>query len=132
MTVLSFVGLGRGKLDGQLSYPRGLCLMSDGRHVAVADTENGRVSIFSVDGEFIRHVGVGVLRGPRSIACSTVDELVVVADSDNSRVAVFSASRDLIATSPVDRACVGVVVYGSTMFALSGRSQCVVFTWSTW
>jgi DNA-binding beta-propeller fold protein YncE len=121
-----------GSGDGELRWPRGLCFINDDRHIAVADSLNNRVSVFSVDGQFIRHVGVGMLRGPESIACSTVDELVVVADSDNSRVAVFSASRDLIATSPVDRACVGVVVYGSTMFALSGRSQCVVFTWSTW
>jgi tripartite motif-containing protein 2/3/tripartite motif-containing protein 71 len=121
-----------GSGDGELRWPRGLCFINDDRHIAVADSLNNRVSVFSVDGQFIRHVGVGMLRGPESIACSTVDELVVVADSDNSRVAVFSASRDLIATSPVDRACVGVAVYGSTVFAmLSDQPRCVVLTWST-
>jgi DNA-binding beta-propeller fold protein YncE len=39
--------------------------MSGHRHVAVADSSNGRVSVFSVEGEFVRHVGVGVPRAPR-------------------------------------------------------------------
>jgi DNA-binding beta-propeller fold protein YncE len=120
-----------GSGDGQLQWPRGLCFINDDRHIAVADIFCNRVSVFSVDGQFIRHVGVGMLRGPESIACSTVDELVV-ADSGNSRIAVFSASGDLIATSPVDRACVGVVVHGGTVFALMfDKPRCVVLTWST-
>jgi DNA-binding beta-propeller fold protein YncE len=119
-----------GSGDGELHCPCGLCFINDDRHVAVTDSHNNRVSVFSVDGQFIRHVGVGVLNNPRGVACSTVDELVV-AEVGNSRVAVFSASGDLIATSAVDGGCTDVAVHGSTVFALSGRSQCVVFTWST-
>jgi DNA-binding beta-propeller fold protein YncE len=120
-----------GSGDGELRWPHGLCFINDDRHVAVADSFRNRVSVFSVDGQFIRHVGVGVLRSPYGVACSTVDE-VVVADSGNSRIAVFSASGDLIATSPVDRACVGVVVHGGTVFALMfDKPRCVVLTWST-
>jgi DNA-binding beta-propeller fold protein YncE len=120
-----------GSGDGELMMPHGLCFIHDDHHVAVADSYNSRVSVFSVDGQFIPHVGVGMLCGPRDIACSTVDELVI-ADSDNSRIAVFSASGDLIATSPVDRACVGVAVHGGTVFALPfDQPRCVVLTWST-
>jgi hypothetical protein len=49
--------------------------MSGDRHVAVTDGGNDRVSVFSVDGAFIRHVGVGVLVDPVGIACSAYDEL---------------------------------------------------------
>jgi hypothetical protein len=120
-----------GSGDGELRWPHGLCLIDDDRHIAVADIFCNRVSVFSVDGQFIRHVGVGVLRRPLSIACSTVDELVI-ADSDNSCIAVFSASGDLIATSHLDHACVGVAVHGSTVFALLfDKPRCVVLTWST-
>jgi hypothetical protein len=40
--------------------------MSGDRRVAVAECGNMRVSVFSVDGEFVRHrdVGVGVLSFP--------------------------------------------------------------------
>jgi DNA-binding beta-propeller fold protein YncE len=55
-----------GSGDGQLYWPRGLCFMSGHRHVAVADCGNNRVSVFSVEGEFVRHVGVGrARRSPR-------------------------------------------------------------------
>jgi DNA-binding beta-propeller fold protein YncE len=123
--------VGGGASECELGMSRGLCFIDGDRHVAVADDRHDRVSVFSVNGEFIRHVGVGVLRGPRSIACSTVDELVV-ADSGNTRVAVFSASGDLIATSPVGGMCMGVAVHGSTVFALLfDKPRCVVLTWST-
>jgi DNA-binding beta-propeller fold protein YncE len=87
--------------DGQFRWPRGLCFIDDDRHIAIADYGCHRVSVFSVDGQFIRHVGVGVLDRPHAVACTAFDELVV-ADSGNSRVAVFSASGNVIATSPVD------------------------------
>jgi hypothetical protein len=71
--------------------------MSGHRHVAVADLDNHRVSVFSVDGEFIRHVGVGVLSHPMGVAVSAFDELVV-ADSSNGCLRVFSSTGDLLAT----------------------------------
>jgi DNA-binding beta-propeller fold protein YncE len=120
-----------GSGDGELDIPRGLCFVDDDRHVAVADSFNDRVSVFSVDGQFIRHVGVGMLRGPCDIACTAFDELVV-ADRGNGRVAVFSASGDAIVASAVDGGCAGVAVHGSTVFALPfDKPRCVVLTWST-
>jgi DNA-binding beta-propeller fold protein YncE len=110
--------------DGQLSSPYGLCFMSDDRHIAVAD---GSVSVFSVDGEFIRRVGVGVFHYPRGIACSAFDELVV-ADTDNRRIVVFSASGDILKTMGEDDFR-GVVLHGGTVFAQDTDGQkCVVFT----
>jgi hypothetical protein len=65
-----------GSGDGQLRQPCGLCFINDNRHIAVADSHNNhRVSVFSVEGQFIRHVGVGMLRAPQSIACTAFDEL---------------------------------------------------------
>ncbi len=103
-----------GRGDGHLRYPQGLCFMSGHRHVAVADRDNRRVSVFSVEGEFVRHVGVGKLRGPTGVACSAFDELVV-ADTDSYRVVVFSASGDVMSTvggaNPT-----GVTLHGDTIF----------------
>jgi tripartite motif-containing protein 71 len=119
-----FGSLGSG--DGQLRFPYGLCFMSGHRHVAVADLGgNHRVSVFSVDGEFIRHVGVGQLRSPTGVACSAFDELVV-ADYGNDRVVVFSASGELLKTLECERVS-DVAINGGTIFA-TGNEKCVVFT----
>jgi DNA-binding beta-propeller fold protein YncE len=115
----------QGSGDSQLQFPRGLCFMSGHRHVAVADHLNHRVSVFSVEGEFVRHVGVGKLRNPYGVACSAFDELVV-ADSWNNRVVVFSASGELLKTLECERVS-DVAINGGTIFA-TGNEKCVVFT----
>jgi hypothetical protein len=116
-----------GSGDGELLRPLGLCFMSGDRCVAVTDLENQRVSVFSIDGEFIRHVGVDVLRFPSEFAVSPFDELVVV---DRSGLHLFSSDGDLLA-----RVCeghfTGVAVHGSTVFtahrASDGREIMSVF-----
>jgi DNA-binding beta-propeller fold protein YncE len=105
----------QGSDDEQLYQPCGLCFMSGDRHVAVAEDRSHRVSVFSIDGEFIRHVGVGILKNPQGVACSAFDELVV-ADTRNRRLRVFSATGDLLASVGEGR-FTGVVVHGSTVFA---------------
>jgi DNA-binding beta-propeller fold protein YncE len=114
-----------GSGDGQLDLPYGLCFAAGERHVAVADSENNRVSVFSVDGEFIRHVGVGKLLTPQGVACSAVDELVV-ADSGGRRVAVFSASGERLLRTMGGGGFAGVAIHGSVMFA-HYYENCVVF-----
>jgi DNA-binding beta-propeller fold protein YncE len=84
----------RGSGDGQLCRPVGLCILSSNRHIAVAERENHRVSVFNIDGAFIRHVGVGEVNSPAGIACSAFDELVVV-DVYNRRIVVYDACGKL-------------------------------------
>jgi DNA-binding beta-propeller fold protein YncE len=105
-----------GSGDGQFMAPSALCFMSGDRHVAVGDVLNCRVSVFSVEGEFIRHVGAGVLKYPEGVAVSAFDELVV-ADTGNTCLRVFSSSGELLAS--VGEACFsGVAVHGSSVFAV--------------
>jgi DNA-binding beta-propeller fold protein YncE len=120
-----------GRGNGQLKYPRGLCFMFGHRHVAVADCGNNRVSVFSVEGEFVRHVGAGKLSLPSGVACSAFDELVV-ADSGNLRVVVFSASGEMLRKMG-DGRFTGVAMHGGTIFAqtcgvTAVSDECVVFT----
>jgi hypothetical protein len=107
--------------------------MSGDRHVAVADCDiylycgAGRVSVFSIDGDFIRHVGVGVLQCPECVACSAFDELVV-ADRGNHRIVVFSDVGELL-MSFGDGDFSGVVVHGGAVFAQECRnSRCVLWS----
>jgi hypothetical protein len=114
-----------GTGDGQLDCPQGLCFMLGHRHVAVADYNNHRVSVFSVAGEFVRHVGVGVLKHPAGVASSAVDELVV-ADYGNRRVVVFSASGEMLTMGRGDFS--GVAIHGGTIFAQAHiDDKCVLF-----
>jgi hypothetical protein len=113
----------RGSGEGQLEHPCGLCLISGDRHVAVTDKGNDRVSVFSVDGEFIRHVGVGVLKCPKGVAASAFDELVV-ADTGSRCVRVFSSAGDLVA-SVGEELFTGVVVFRSTVLATEHSSETV-------
>jgi DNA-binding beta-propeller fold protein YncE len=104
-----------GSGDGELKFPQGLCFMSEHRRIAVADCGNGRVSVFSVKGEFVRHVGVGELSYPQGVACSAFDELVV-ADRGSYRVVVFSVSGEILRTIG-DDSFTGVTIHGGTIFA---------------
>jgi DNA-binding beta-propeller fold protein YncE len=117
----------RGSGDGQLHHPYGLCFMSGHRHVAVAEWDNHRVSVFSVEGEFVRHVGVGTPRCPWGVACSSFDELVVT-DHGEGRVDVFSASGELLKTTVGGGSgFTGVTIHGGTIFAQDdGNSTCVL------
>ncbi len=118
--LLSFGVKGSG--DGQLRYPHGLCFMSGDRLVAVASRGCSRVSVFSIDGTFIRHVGVGVLSHPEGVAASAFDELVV-ADCGNDCLRVFSSTGDLVATVGAGRGFTGVAVHGGGVFAASVGSS---------
>jgi DNA-binding beta-propeller fold protein YncE len=119
-----FGSVGRG--PGGLMFPRGVCFMSGDRHVAVAEAGNRRVSVFSIDGQFIRHVGVGVLYGPHGVACSAFDELVV-AGTGNHRVVLFSDVGELLMTFG-DSRFTGVAVHGGTVFAQVLDAQCMVWS----
>jgi DNA-binding beta-propeller fold protein YncE len=117
----------QGSDDGQLDSPNGLCFMSGHRHVAVADYYNHRVGVFSVEGEFVRHVGVGKLRYPTGVACSAFDELVV-ADYANERIVTFSASGEVLMMLGGGD-FTGVAIHGSAIFAQTYREKkCMVFT----
>ncbi len=100
--------------------------MSSERYIAAADCDNDRVSVFSVDGEFIRHVGEGEVRYPFGVACSAFDELVV-ADRDNGRVVVCGVDGGRVMTMG-SGGFRGVAIHGAAIFAHNhGGEQCVVF-----
>jgi tripartite motif-containing protein 2/3 len=119
-----FGSLGSGV--GQLHCPQGLCFTSGQRHIAVADQGNSRVSVFSMDGDFVRHVGVGELSNPCGVACSASDELVV-ASYGSSCIVVFSASGDMLKTVGSGHLS-GVTVHRGTVVAQDDlNSKCLLF-----
>jgi DNA-binding beta-propeller fold protein YncE len=119
-----FGASGRGA--GQLLNPRVVSFMSGGAQLAVVEKVGNRVSVFRVDGSFVRHVGAGVLRNPRGVACSAFDELVV-ADTDNRCLRLFSDAGELLKSFGYGDFR-GVAIHGCTVYAqdCDGR-RCVVW-----
>jgi sugar lactone lactonase YvrE len=115
----------QGGGDGQLAYPLGLCFTSGDRHIAVADMSNHRVCVFSVDGEFVRHVGVGELEYPQCVAASAFDELVV-ADAGLKCVVLFGV--DGSSRTMGDAYFTGVAIHGGTIVAHNAKdASCSLF-----
>ena len=85
-----------GKREGQLNYPRGIDVSSNGQ-VYVANQHNHCVSVFGEDGIFIRTIGQRKLRCPSDVLAHS-SGLVYVADGDNHRIAVFSQEGELVRT----------------------------------
>lgn len=107
---------GGGSDDGQLNRPRGVCFMSNNASIAVADGGNNRISMFTIGGGFIRHIGVGVLKRPKSVACSAANELVV-SDIDKWCLWVFSDRGELLMSLGHGQ-FTGVCIHRSMVFAV--------------
>jgi NHL repeat len=95
--------------------------------VYVADSGNGRISVFGGDGRFLRTFGEGVLVDPRDVALA-VDGRVFVADPGIDLVAVFSATGahvdDVDSAGLIDP--IAVALAGSTLFVAEGSDDSVV------
>jgi DNA-binding beta-propeller fold protein YncE len=132
---LRFGSSGRG--DGQLHYPCGLCFTGKSHHIAVADNENHRISVFTAKGEFVRHMGDDRLTYPSDVASSLGDDEIFVADYGNRRVAMFNGCGEFVKTLRLadEMGVSSVAVHGDAVFAQTHHayhrrdaSACVVST----
>ena len=83
----------RGGREGQLDYPRGLCIDSNG-DVFVADSSNHRVSVFSRDFKFLNCLTTQHLENPRDV--KVTQDSVVVLDRSPNCLHFFSRNGDLL------------------------------------
>ena len=79
--------------EGQLYYPSGLCIDYNG-DVYVTDSSNNRVSVFSKDLNFMKHLGTQQLKYPNDV--KVTPNSVVVLDCSANCIHFFSRSRDLL------------------------------------
>ena len=82
-----------GGREGELNYPRGLCIDSNG-DVFVADCYNDRVSVFSRDLKFLNCLITQQLKHPLDV--KVTQDSVVVLDKSSNCIHFFSRSRDLL------------------------------------
>lgn len=95
--LMTFGSKGHGK--GKLSFPWGIAVNSR-NEVAVADSGNHRIQIFSPDGCYLRCFGSqgtanGQMKFPQGLAFDEHDK-VIVADSSNNRIQIFTTSGNFI------------------------------------
>jgi DNA-binding beta-propeller fold protein YncE len=107
--------------------PRGVCLTALDTRIAIANRGSNCVSVFTLDGSLVRHVGVGVLSRPEGVASSACDELVV-ADRGNRCVRVFSDGGELLMTFG-DGDFTGVAIYGAAVLAMDcAGERCLMWS----
>ena len=83
----------KGEGEGQLNYPRELCTDYNG-DVYVADCYNHRVSVFSKDLNFLKHLFTQQLKYPRDV--KVTPNCVVVLDDSPNCIHFFSRSGALL------------------------------------
>ena len=91
---------GKGTEYGQLDFPRGMAVDSAG-NILIADTNNGRLQRFSLDGIFLGVIGTkgegqGEFREPSGIAID-LDRKIYVADTGNRRVQKLKSDGTFLA-----------------------------------
>ena len=110
-----------GKGEGQLYNPMGLCTDTNG-DVYVADCNNNRVSVFSKELTFLKHLGTLQLKYPHDV--KVTPNSVVVLDCSPNSIHFFSRSGDLI------RSCVtrgeDDMVYVPCFFCLDAAGNILI------
>ena len=85
----------QGSGNGQLISPTGIAVDADGL-VYVCNRINSRIEMFSTDGTFVKHIGVGHLSYFWGVTVN--NKQVYVADSGNSRISIFTLEGQLMRT----------------------------------
>ena len=115
----------QGRGEGQLYYPRGLCIDYNG-DVYVAEINNHRVSVFSKGLNFLKHLFTQQLSYPRDV--KVTPNSVVVLDWSPNCIHFFSRSGALL-RSCVPRGEVGMV-YAPQFFCLDPAGNILITDYS--
>ena len=111
----------KGRGEGQLDYPSGLCIDYNG-DVYIAEYGNHRVSVFSKDLNFLKQLFSQQLRSPLDV--NVTPNSVVVLDLSPNCIHFFSRSGALL------RSCVTQgrdgVVYGPQFFCLDPAGNILI------
>ena len=91
----------QGEKDGQLWFPNGIAVDSQGR-IYVADSNNGRMQAFDKDGKFLFKISRGMSSGdlsiPRGLAVDSENRLLIV-DTSRGAVQAYAISESAGADS---------------------------------
>ena len=81
-----------GSAAGQIgSNVEGLRITPDGKHLLVSEFTNKRLSLFTLEGTFVKHIGAGIVSDGHKDVEFAENGDIIVADYGNNRICVFSA-----------------------------------------
>jgi tripartite motif-containing protein 71 len=90
--VRTFGGFGYG--EGSLRDPLGISV-DKRENVYVADSQNDRVAIYDLFGNFLRGVGEKILRKPSGVTVGE-DEMIYVANTEKHSITIFDQQGDIV------------------------------------
>lgn len=116
------MGASEGNLSGVCS---GLRFLPDGGHILVSERGQSRLSLFTLNGEFVRCIPLRARGNPSDIEL-TCDGHILVSDFGKPRIDVFSLDAILLRT--FDRGTSlsrprALAIYGSQLFVLDGSKH---------
>ena len=111
----------KGRGEGQLNYPEGLCIDYNG-DVYVADSNNHRVSVFSKDLNFLKHLFTQQLWNPHDV--KVTPNSVVVLDRSPNCIHFFSRSGALLRSCVTERE--DRMVYDPSFFCLDPAGNILI------
>jgi DNA-binding beta-propeller fold protein YncE len=134
----------QGNAPGQLYHPRGIAIDARRDILLVAEYSNNRVSLFDLQGKFIKTfgnagAGPGELSGPVGIAIDPSTNHILVAEYSNCRVQVFSEEGEYVShfrtiSQPQSLALdesgrIFVVTYGNKVQVFERGGTKELYTW---
>ena len=116
-----------GNKEGQLDYPHGLCIDTNG-DVLVADCYNNRLSVFSKHLKFKSCIGIGQLQCPRDVKLSA--DRIVVLDKSPKCVRFLSREEGHLLSSCVSRGDTpDCLVATPSFFCLDAADNIIISDW---
>lgn len=106
-----------GDSAGEMSTPRGIAVSANQR-LYVAERGNGRISVFSRDGVFLRHIGADVLERPEAVGVDAAEQLYVLDRDDDGVVFKFDENGTEVARWTADDLAANNGDLSLTMLAL--------------
>ena len=118
----------KGDKEGQLSFPRGLCIDTNG-DVLIADSNNNRVCIFSKQLKFESCIGIGQLCYPTDVKLVS-DNRVVVLDWNTNCVHFFPRDGHLLSSCVSRGVKHGSLVDLPTFFCFDAANNIIISDYS--
>jgi hypothetical protein len=111
----------------------GLRFSPDGAHLLIADKRNNRLSLFGIDGVFVRVVGEDVVQGVEDVAFASNGDILAL-DCWSRRVCKFSGDGSVLLGTfggPASRTEVPAVQFNApTAMATTADHLFVIDEWS--